>query len=184
MCWYARLPKPRIPRYGMHQMLWTYQPDEHRRAGAARPFVYRLDRDFVHMLSRHRPSCDCISLNDRIEIGAVMQFALRCSPVHGTCKIDGIRHRGRKPLASNDERRAWLGRRLDGAAEVLFSTVFDRPPLDLSAPGNRHIRWPECDIAGTLRVTDRSEFLARLPTGVGGRGAWGHGLLYLPEVMG
>jgi len=43
----------------------------------------------------------------------------------------------------------------------------------LKAPGNRVIHWPQCDMRGTLRVTDRAAFLQRLPAGIWGAAHWG-----------
>lgn len=178
---FSIIPRPSAPAYTLHQMLWTYYPDGHRRPGDKRPFVYRVADKRLLMLSKIPPNC----AHRRIDVitGQTYQFDLICSPVRGTTATNGRRGR-RKPYRSNDERREWLKRRLDGAAEIMFCIVTDRPDLSLRAADGRIIHWPECKMQGTLRITDRATFLLRLADGVGGRGAWGHGLLYMPEVMG
>jgi CRISPR-associated protein Cas6/Cse3/CasE subtype I-E len=180
---FSTVPRPSVPAYALHQILWTYYPEDHRRPGDDRPFVYRVADRHLLMLSKIPPNC----AHQRIDVttGHTYQFDLICSPVRGTVTTNGHRHRRvrREPYRSNDERREWLKRRLDGAAEMMFCTVTDRPDLSIRASDGRRIHWPECRMQGTLRVTDRTTFLLRLADGVGGRGAWGHGLMYLPEVM-
>jgi len=176
------VPHPKTPAYTIHQILWTYFPEDSRRPGDDRPFVYRATPDRIVMLSKVPPNCE----HRRVDVvtGRTYQFDLICSPTRGTVTANGRKKRERRePYRTNEERRDWLRRRLDGAAEPLHCMVFDRPDLHLRTGDGRNIHWPECRITGTLRVADRTTFLLRLADGVGGRGAWGHGLLWMPEVM-
>lgn len=181
--WIMSTRRPSGALYTYHQLLWTFIPERYRAPGAARAFVYRVEDDRLLMLSRYRPECEALAVSPGILNGQVYQFTLRCSPVRGTQRGSGSVTKRRDPYPAS-ERKEWLARRLDGAAQVLFATSRDRPDLTLQAPGGRRVRWSECDISGTVRVLDRTELIGRMCQGIGGRGAWGHGLLWLPEVMG
>lgn len=182
--WLASVARPQVPEYGMHQVLWSYFPACYRAEGAPRPFVYRVARDRVALLSRYRPECEALPVSPLISTGRVYQFDLLCSPARGVRDPETGRRRGRVAYRGNDERRAWLARRLEGAAEVRFAQAFDRPRRQLRKPDGHRVTVDECVMRGTLCVTDRSELLVRMAQGIGGRGAWGCGLLWLPEVMG
>lgn len=181
---FSSVPKPAVPNYVFHQFLWTYYSDDSLRPGDGRPFVYRIASDKLLMLSKIMPTCQ----HHRVDVvtGYTYQFDLICSPVRSSCaggKYPDGKRKSRNPYTTNEERREWLKRRLDGAAKVLFCTVTDRPDLQLKKANQEKVRWPECQIQGTLQVTDRTNFLLLLPNGVGGRGAWGHGMLHMPEIM-
>lgn len=182
--WLAAVARPSVPEYVYHQMLWTYLPERYRQPGAERPFVYRAARDGLWMLSRYRPACEARAISPAIETGRVYQFDLLCSPARGGRDPETGEKRRRVFYRGNDEWRAWLQRRFDGAAEPLFVQAFDRPARHIKKPGGPRLRIEECLMRGTLRVTDRSAMIERMCQGIGGRGAWGHGLLWLPEVMG
>ena len=182
MAWYARIPKMDVPAYCVHQLLWSYLPKEYRQAGAERPFVYLQDKEHIHVISRMPLSTDALLLETSISSGKVYQFKVLCSPSRDGKSPDGERLR-RLYYRGNDERREWLSRRLDGCAEVLFSSVFDRPVRLIKKPKGVTVKIEECVITGTLRVTDKMAFLSKMSSGIGGRGAWGCGLLWMPEVM-
>lgn len=183
MAWYARIPALPVPAYCLHQLLWTYLPEEHRQAGAHRPFVYLQEKEHIHVISRMPLSTEAMLIEQIISSGKVYQFKVLCSPSRGGKSPDGKRLR-RLYYRGNEERREWLSRRLEGCADVLFCSVFDRPERHIKKPKGVTVKIEECVITGTLRVTDKMAFISKLCDGVGGRGAWGCGLLYLPEVMG
>lgn len=182
--WLARVPRPAAPEYSIHQVLWTYFPERYRADGAKRPFVYRDERVSLLVLSRYRPQCDCRCLNPAIETGRVYQFSLRCSPARGVWVDAGKTRRRREHYRGNAERREWFMRRIAPAARPLFVQVDDRPARRFRKQDGRSVSIEECEIRGTLEVIDRTAMIEQMCAGIGGRGCWGNGLLYLPEVMG
>lgn len=174
------VPKPDVPEYCYHQFLWTYFDRERL---AVRPFVFRPLDSALLMLSREKPLCKSVMLNDRIQAGQIYQFDLICSPQRGTWRDEhGKRHR-RTAYQSNQERIGWLKRRLGESAEIRFAHVFDRPKRRFKTGDGHEVAFAECAIRGTLYVNDKAEFIEYLTQGIGSKGAWGLGLLVLPEVM-
>jgi CRISPR-associated protein Cas6/Cse3/CasE subtype I-E len=178
--WVTIVPRPSVPYYSLHQHLWGYFPAVGD--GEPRPFLYRAaDRDIL-ILSRLKPSCPALPVADRIRAGRVYQFSALVSPMNGH-KLAHKPGRGRLVIEGNEARRAWLGRRMEGA-ELTFCQIFDRPNLVFRRAGGERIWIAQCEAHGTLRVMDRAMFLDSMIRGIGGRGCWGFGLLVLPEVMG
>lgn len=165
--WLSRVPVPDCPVYSVHQFLWGYfdVPD-----GDPRPFVYRVDDDGVLMLSRLRPRCKAASIS--IESGRTYQFAALVSPVNGCTRF----------IRDNEERRAWLARRLDGA-DLTFAQFFDRDNLHFKRAGGAFVTVARCVVRGTVYIRDRATFTDAILRGPGKAKAWGCGLVYLPEVM-
>lgn len=172
------LPRPPVPAYAVHQVLWGYFPDAVD--GEARPFVYRVERERIIVLSRRRPAVPALSIGERIRAGRSYQFTGLVSPMNGY-KISG-RGYGRRVIEGNERRREWLRGRIAGA-ELTFAQMYDRPDLNFTRPGGERVWVVRCEAVGVLRVTDRAAFVETLLRGVGGRGCWGHGLLLLPEIM-
>lgn len=180
--WIAAVAKPDAPEATVHQYLWGYYPD--REGGQERPFLYRTLESTILMLSRIKPACPAVDIKERIKAGTVYQFDVLASPRNGFSGDNGGRYRNRhhhKFIRSNGHRREWFGRRLAGA-EPTFAQIYDRPDLRIKRRDNLITR-PACIIRGTLRVTDRAEFMGTLLRGIGGGGVWGFGLLVMPEVM-
>lgn len=175
--WLARVPRPDVPAYVYHQMLWGYFPDVGD--GEPRPFLYRLDGDTITLLSRRKPSCPAVEVGHRISAGRVYQFAAMVSPMNGY-KVGG--RKGRKVIEGNQRRREWLARRLDGA-DITFAHLYHRPDLNFRRSDGRKVWVARCEARGTLAVHDRARFVASILDGIGGRGCWGMGLLLLPEIM-
>lgn len=172
--------KPDAPEYCYHQYLWAYFNEEKT---AERQFVYRIFNNALLLLSRHPPSCPNVFLNDKIESGRAYQFDLLCSPIRGTYRDDsGKRHR-RGSYQTHIERQQWLARRFEDSADIKFSQVFNRPLRVIKKADGKLIMLHECTIRGVIYVNDKSNFIDKLLTGIGGRGAWGHGLMVLPEIM-
>ena len=181
--WYFKVPKPNMPEYAYHQIIWSYFADQY--PSQRRFFVYRVCNHDIMVLSQHKPNTACRWVHRDLYAGRVYQFDLICSPVRSLARCpDNPNFRMKVPYESNDERKKWLQRRLGDSAELVFSQVFDMTDLVIKSPKNRKpIRWAQCEIKGSLLVKDKMEFTSILCRGVGGRGAWGHGLLHIPEVM-
>lgn len=176
----AIIHKPDTPDYCLHQYLWAYF-DKAR--GEQRPFVYRVLTDAIIMLGRDRPSCPSVAIADRIVAGQVLQFDVLCNP---TCSqwLDAEKTKKRRvPYKTNAERQDWFNRRMGDAADVRFVQVFDRPQRRFKKGDGNKIIIDECVMRGAVYVKDRAAFLEILLNGIGGRGAWGYGLMMLPEVM-
>jgi CRISPR-associated protein Cas6/Cse3/CasE subtype I-E len=177
--WYTRLPRPQVPAYALHQVLWGYFPEVPD--GDPRPFTYRVEGDDVLMLSRLKPACPALDISGRIGAGRVYQFDVLASPMNGY-KVKSSKTSGRKVIEGNERRREWLARRLAGA-ELTFAQLFDREDLRFKRPSGAQVWVARCVARGTLQVTDRAEFVETMLRGVGGRGCWGCGMLVPPEVM-
>jgi len=173
------IPKPDTPEYCYHQYLWAYFNKE---KGQTRPFIFRVLENSIVMLSRDKPACQSVSIAEHIQAGQTYQFDVLCSPVRGTYREDGKRKR-REPYKTNKERLQWFERRLAGSAEARFAQVFDRPVRRFKKSDGHIVRMNDCIIRGAVYVKDRAGFIDTLLNGIGGRGAWGCGLMILPEVM-
>lgn len=177
--WISDIPRPPGDDYRLHQVLWCYFPTQQAR-GAARPFLFRAESERVVMLSSHRPATSCRAVASP-DPGRVYQFSVLTSPLLGTWRdADGRRHRrGSYPAAAQ---RGWLERRIEGAG-VMFCTATERPLRVFRDARGHRVTVPEVEFSGALLVTDADAFKKTLLRGVGGRGAWGHGLLFLPELF-
>ena len=177
--WVSALQSPKVTRDALHQVLWSYFPDIDD--GSQRPFLFRKSKDRLLMLSRIKPACESIAISDSIRAGRMYQFDVIASPRngHNTKKPGAYKHRF---IVGNAERKAWFARRITGATPG-FIQVFDRPNLQLVNRRHQEIVRPACIIRGTLKVDDRAEFMHSMLSGIGGGGAWGFGLLVMPEVM-
>ena len=168
------VPRPAVPEYVLHQVLWGYFPNIDR--GEQRPFVFRVEPGRIIVLSRTAPSCTSLRIADRIHAGQVLQFEVLASAAN--C----VAGRRRVEITDNCARRAWLARRMDGAV-ITFSQVYDRLQLQFVKSGGKKITVPRFKAVGTVHVQDRAAFIAAMLHGIGGRGCWGCGLLLLPEIM-
>jgi CRISPR-associated protein Cas6/Cse3/CasE subtype I-E len=176
--WISIVPHPPCDDYQVHQYLWCYFPNRAR--DEPRPFLFRVDCSRIVMLSAARPATQCVQI-PLPEQGRVYQFSVLTSPLLGTWRdADGRRHRrGSYPAAAQ---RGWLERRIEGAG-VMFCTATERPLRVFRDARGHRVTVPEVEFSGALLVTDADAFKKTLLRGVGGRGAWGHGLLFLPELF-
>jgi len=174
------ITKPAAPQYCYHQYLWTYFDKE---KGDQRPFIYRVLGESIIMLSRDKPACRHVNIADRVKAGQTYQFDVLCSPVRGTYRGENRERKRREPYRGNADRLQWLGRRFGGCADVRFAQVFDRPVRRFKKGDGHNVTIDECVIRGTVYVKDKAQFIETMLNGIGGRGAWGHGLLMLPDVM-
>ena len=180
MMFFAIVPKPDVPEYCYHQYLWAYFKKD---KGEQRPFLFRVMTDAIVMLSREKQSCPSVAIADRITAGLALQFDVLCNPARSQL-IDSEKTKKRRvPYKTNAERHDWFKRRIGEAADSRFVQVFDRPQRRFKKGDGNKIIIDECVIRGVVYINDRSEFIDILLNGVGGRGAWGYGLMLLPEVM-
>lgn len=172
--------RPSATDYELHQYLWCYFPQ----CGpeSVRPFLYRAFDRTVLMLSRERPSCPSAEISGRIEAGRTYQFIVTASPLKGSYRDNETGRRlKRGAWETREEQIAWLHRRIAGAA-IPFCKVETKSRRVFCVNGHRAVQ-PESEFKGALFVHDRALFMQSMLAGIGGRGAWGHGLLILPEVM-
>lgn len=183
--WISVLSKPKVPEYVFHQYCWQYFPDIPE--GEPRPFLYRVLGDSMLMLSRLKPATStAVNIADRIECGKVYQFDLLANPARGgTITIDGVKRRvRRRAYSTNEELKAWIHRRFeDGGADITFVQSFKRPTRRIRKGDGNVVTVCDVVFRGTLMVKDLSAFKRKMLAGIGGRGAWGCGLLVLPEIM-
>ncbi len=177
----STVPNPEVPEYCYHQYLWAYF-NKSKQESRSRPFVFRILGKSIIMLSREKPTCHSVNFSDHIKAGQAYQFQVLASPVRGTYREEGKRKR-RQAYKGNKERLQWLQRRLGQSAELEFGQVFDRPARVFKKGDGHRVVINECIMSGVVYVKDKEMFNQVLINGVGGRGAWGCGLMILPEVM-
>lgn len=171
---------PPTPEYCIHQYLWSYFD---RMPDGARPFVFKKLKDKILMLSNIKPNCISHNISSRFNTGFAYQFDVLASPIRGTYRDDEGNRKRRLPYSTNADRIDWLKRRLIGCAEVRFAQVFDKPPRRFKKSDGHVIKIDECTIKGVVVISDKDEFINRIAAGIGGRGVWGCGLFFMPEIM-
>lgn len=175
---------PRLERdpYKTHVYLYSYFPDVDK--SDPRPFVYRETEDYLIVVSRFRPSCNSIDIKPRINAGVTIGFSLLCSPQRGrSFRRDGVRiTAARVSYDTHEEVSQWLARRLDGSAKILYQNTTTLPNVKLKSK-HKGFELPARLIKGSLQVTDRSNFIESVVSGIGPKGFAGFGLLVMPEIM-
>ena len=175
---------PRLERdpYKAHVFLYSYFPgvDE----GDPRPFVYRETEDYLIVISRIRPNCNCVEIKPRINAGSTIGFSLLCSPQRGrSFRRDGVRiTAARVSYDTHEEVSQWLARRLDGSAKILYQNTTTLPNAEFKSKSKR-FELPARLIKGSLQITDKSNFIESVVSGIGPKGFAGFGLLLMPEIM-
>ena len=114
--------------------------------------------------------------------GQRLAFLLTANPVK-TIKDAEVGHKPGKtrdtcrvPLIEENQQRAWLARKLDGAAEVEVVSLVPHQPLFFRR-GNRAGKLLTLSFKGVLRVQDPARLVALLNNGIGPAKAFGCGLL-------
>lgn len=185
--WISVLRRPNVPEYAIHQFIWQYFPELDGK-DADRPFLYRVLGESMIVLSRLKPRTSvAVEINERFLPGSIYQFDLLANPARSGSVVlpDGSKKRTcRKPYKTNAELRDWLQRRFEGSgAELTFAQVYNQPQRRFKKPSGQKIIIDDVIFRGTFELKDRSLFMDALMQGFGGRGAWGCGLLVMPEVM-
>lgn len=179
--WLSVLSAPECEAYRTHQFLWGYFPEQQNNGTTERPFCFRELDDQLLMLSGIRPAAPARQIE--LEAGRSLLFEMIASPRRGTYRAaDGKRQR-LPPMKSPRDMADWLRRRLDCAATVQFVDVKPLAPLSLRHADGNLVVLPQALFRGVLNVSDGERLRERMAGGIGQGGAFGLGMLLLPEVM-
>ncbi len=165
----SRVTIPPVSAYEVHQHLHPYFDAPTRR------FIYRRMSDTdVLMLSVVRPRTRHAMLDiATIPCGRPLSFAADLVIQKHVARVDR-----RVDLRGRFERRAWLKRKLEGAATLRF-VRFEDAWLQVK-PRTRVVL---VQATGVLEITDRAKFVQLLQQGIGRNKFCGCGLIWLPEIM-
>jgi CRISPR system Cascade subunit CasE len=191
--------------YQHHRVLWRLFPGEPRepRQGDTEPrqgFLFRVEDNRpgrpARMLvqSRHHPSpAEGIALLGSREVnpqpasGQRLAFLLTANPIktikdtQTEQKPGKSRETCRVPLVKEEEQRAWLDRKMEGAAEIEAVTLLPHQPLFFRR-GSRAGKLSTLSFEGVLAVQDSARLVALLENGVGPAKAFGCGLLLVRRL--
>lgn len=185
--------------YEMHQMLWKLFPKD---SAADRDFLFRVgqvERDNAEILmqSFRKPekSSDTVRIMAcknyvlPLQIGQRLRFLLVANPIKmikdekGRIGTDGNIKKCRVPLIKEEQQRAWLERKLQGAAllEVVeIDTVF--PLRFLKKREERTGKIQQVRFQGVLMVEEVGMLQDIIHSGIGPAKAFGCGLLTLARI--
>ena len=202
----AEIPWPdaRDP-YKHHCKIWELFPSEPREARRddAEPrqgFLFRVEdnkpgqaaRVLVQSRQRPCPTDGIVLLASReVEpqpsVGQRLAFLLTANPVKTIKDTQADQKPGKKrdtcrvPLQKEDDQRAWLARKLTGAAEVEAVSLLPHQPLFFRRD-NRAGKLVAVSFEGVLRVQDPALLVTLLENGVGPAKAFGCGLLLVRRL--
>jgi len=120
---------------------------------------------------------ECREFFPAFKEGQRLRFEVSANPVKRLARSGD-----RVPLIRDEERLAWLGRQLDGAAEIEAARVVASERLYFRKPGMPPGKIEEVTFAGVLRVRDAARLLETCRGGVGPAKSFGCGLLLLARV--
>lgn len=185
--------------YEIHRMLWRLFPED---AAADRDFLFRVgqvERDHADVLmqSARKPekSSDvarilaCKDYVLPLQSGQRLRFLLVANPIKmindekGRIDTDGNPKKCRVPLIKEDQQRAWLERKFQGAA--LLESVEVNPVFPLRFRKNREERAGKIQqvrFQGVLTVAETAVLHGLIQTGIGPAKVFGCGLLSLARV--
>lgn len=185
--------------YEIHRMLWRLFPEA---AAADRDFLFRvgqMERDHAEVLmqSARKPeksteaaqimACKEYSLS--FHTGQRLRFLLVANPIKmikdakERPDADGNPKKCRVPLIKEEQQRAWLERKLQGAA--LLESVEIEPVFPLRFRKNREERAGKIQqvrFQGVLTVAETGILHGLVQTGIGPAKAFGCGLLSLARM--
>lgn len=188
--------------YQHHRVLWRLFPGKPRepRQGDTEPrqgFLFRVEDNRpgrpARMLvqSRHHPSPVALlgsrEVNPQPASGQRLAFLLTANPIktikdtQTEQKPGKSRETCRVPLVKEEEQRAWLARKLAGAAEIEAVTLLPHQPLFFRR-GSRAGKLSTLSFEGVLGVQDPARLVALLENGVGPAKAFGCGLLLVRRL--
>jgi len=173
--------------YEMHRLIWRLFPGH---PDIERPFLYRteaINRGKMSLLlqSMVRPEggASGIGLIEEprafdpvLRRGALLRFLLRANPVKRLKEA-----RCRVPLIREDEQRAWLGRKLLGAAEAVEVQITGRNTLWFSK-AKKAGKIATVTYSGLLEVEAPESLMALVKSGIGPAKGFGCGLLSLARA--
>lgn len=205
--WFARFGvSPSLLRnaHDMHGAIWRLYPAYEE----GRPrLLYRVEDWDVRKLRDERRRVPVLVLapdppnpdgHDGIELygskpftptlkeGSVLAFALVAHPTRTVraepddpSRPKSEWTRGRRVwITSESERRAWLARQLEPAAELVEARVLEERRVRFAKPSAASL-YAACKLYGLLRVTDAAALVALIERGIGSGKAYGCGLLTL-----
>ena len=191
--------------YQHHRSLWKLFPTEpaEPRRGDGEPrqgFLFRVEDNRpgrparLLVQSRRRPvPTEGVTLigsrevNPQPSSGQRLAFLLTANPVRtvkdaeSEQKPDKKRQSCRVPLVREDDQRAWLARKLEGAAELEAVSLLPHQPLYFRR-GSRAGKVVPLSFEGVLKVDDPARLVALLENGIGPAKAFGCGLLLVRRL--
>jgi len=191
--------------YDFHRQLWRLFPDEARESRqsdteARQGFLFRVEehrpgRTARLLVQSRRPPAVASGLvligarefNPRAEAGQRLAFVVTANPIKTIVDAQRDAKAGKKsvtcrvPLIREEEQRAWLERKLAGAAAVEAATVLTHPPLHFRK-GNRGGKLVTVTFEGVLQVLDPVLLLGLQENGIGPAKGFGCGLLLVRRL--
>lgn len=191
--------------YEFHRQLWRLFPGEERESRqsdteARQGFLFRIEehrpgRTACLLVQSRRPPAVASGLvlvgarefNPRSEAGQRLAFVVTANPIKTIADAKRDTKTGKKsescrvPLIREEEQRAWLERKLTGAAAIEAATVLAHPPLYFRK-GNRGGKLAAVTFEGVLRVIDPGLLLVLLENGIGPAKGFGCGLLLVRRI--
>jgi len=202
----AEIPWPAAGNpYELHRRIWRLFPGEpgekrrdpdEQRAG----FLFRVEENRpgrparALVQSRRTPQpAEGIRLvatrefDPQPSTGQQLAFLLTANPIKNV-KDQQLEHKPGKrrdtcrvPLIREEEQRAWLARKLEGAAQIEAVTVLPHQPTFFRR-GNRAGKLVTVTFEGVLRVDDPVALVNRLLNGIGPAKAFGCGLMLVRRL--
>lgn len=193
--------------YEFHRILWRLFPGEAKEPRATleegrHGFLFRVDENrpgrparFL-VQSRRAPSpapglvvAGIREFHPQPLEGQHLSFVLTANPIKMIADAQRESKPGKRsekcrvPLIREEEQRAWLSRKLVGAAEIETATVLRHPPVYFRK-GSHGGKLVTASFEGTLRVVDPHALVAHLENGVGPAKGLGCGLLLVRRAKG
>lgn len=191
--------------YNLHRQLWRLfpgEPRETRRHGeeSRQGFLFRVEENQPGRVARllvqsARPpeKASDVTLvcarefNPAPQAGQRLAFVITVNPIKTIAdtevgaKPDKKSAKCRVPLIREEEQRAWLERKLRGAAVIEAAVVQPHPPLYFRK-GNRAGKFVTVTFEGVIRVQEPALMISLLKNGIGPAKAFGCGLMLVRRV--
>lgn len=191
--------------YQHHRSLWRLFPDEpaeprRNNEETRQGFLFRVEdnrpgRPARLLVQSRRPPvpAEGVVLIASREVlpqpspGQRLAFLLTANPVRTVKDADTKQKPGKKrpscrvPLVHEDDQRAWLDRKLSGAAELEAVSLLPHQPLYFRR-GGRAGKLVPLSYEGVLRVTEPVRLLGLMENGIGPAKAFGCGLLLVRRL--
>lgn len=192
--------KARNP-YDWHDCLWQLFPEDRE---AKRDFLFRVEQAPVgqaaHILMQSErepmPIAQDARLADKrdypllLREGQRLRFLLVANPVK-TCKDQGEHPRLNKkgepkncrlPLLKEEEQRAWLERKIQGAARLEALALRPHPPLYFRKKGDAPGKIIAVTFEGVLAVEEPNTLRSLIARGIGPAKGFGCGLMSVAKA--
>lgn len=191
--------------YDVHRHLWRMFPGENReprRNGeeSRQGFLFRTEESrpgrVTRLLVQSRKPPKAVpdlalmgtrELNPQPVFGQRLGFLLTANPIKTIMDVEREAKSGKRsekcrvPLIREEEQRAWLERKLAGAALIDAATVLAQPSLHFRK-GNRGGKLATVTFEGVLQVADPVLLVSLMSNGIGPAKAFGCGLLLVRRL--